>query len=230
MTLPILETPTYELILPSTDEKIIFRPFLVKEYKVLLTTLESGADEVNRIVTELVDACTFNKLKMNTLSNFDIEYIFLNLRAKSISEIVELTLDCNSCDNKIPFELDLTKAAVEKDPAHSTKISITDKIVVEMRYPKFEEMINIYQNFKSDKIVDLLSSCIKSVYTEDAIYEEYTKEELSEFVNSFSKSQFELIENFFLTMPKLVQHIEKDCEVCGEHNEMHLEGLQNFFV
>ena len=140
MTLPILETPTYELILPSTDEKIIFRPFLVKEYKVLLTTLESGADEVNRIVTELVDACTFNKLKMNTLSNFDIEYIFLNLRAKSISEIVELTLDCNSCDNKIPFELDLTKAAVEKDPAHSTKISITDKIVVEMRYPKFEQL------------------------------------------------------------------------------------------
>jgi hypothetical protein len=80
------------------------------------------------------------------------------------------------------------------------------------------------------KIVDLLSSCIKSVYTEDAIYEEYTQEELLEFVNSFSKSQFELIENFFLTMPKLVQHIEKDCEVCGAHNEMHLEGLQNFFV
>jgi hypothetical protein len=230
MTLPILETPTYELILPSTGDKITFRPFLVKEYKVLLTTLESGADEVNRIVTELVDACTFNKLKIDTLSNFDIEFIFLNLRARSISEIVELTLDCDSCDNKIPFELDLTKATVEKNSSHSTKISITDKIIIEMRYPKFEEMINIYQNFKSDKIVDLLSSCIKSVYTEDAIYEEYTQEELLEFVNSFSKSQFELIENFFLTMPKLVQHIEKDCEVCGAHNEMHLEGLQNFFV
>jgi len=230
MTLPILETPTYELILPSTDEKIIFRPFLVKEYKVLLTTLESGADEVNRIVTELVDACTFNKLKMNTLSNFDIEYLFLNLRAKSISEVVELTLDCNNCENKIPFELDLTKATVEKDKSHSTKINITDKIIVEMRYPKFEEMISIYQNFKSDKIVDLLSSCIKSIYTEDALYEDYTKEELLEFVNSFSKSQFDLIENFFLTMPKLVQHIEKDCDACGAHNEMHLEGLQNFFV
>ena len=170
----------------------------------------------------MVDVCTFNKLKIDTLPNFDIELIFLNLRAKSVGESTNLTLQCNNCENKINFELDITKAEVKKDPAHTTKILISDKIVLEMRYPKFEEMINIYQNFKSDKIVDLLSSCIKSVYTEDAIYEEYTQEELLEFVNSFSKSQFELIENFFLTMPKLVQHIEKDCTLSHE-------GLHNFF-
>ena len=99
-----------------------------------------------------------------------------------------------------------------------------------MRYPKFDEMIDIYQNFKSDKIVELLSTCIKAVYTEDTVYEEYTKEELLEFVNSFSKDQFEMIENFFLTMPKLVQNIEQDCNKCGSHNELKLEGLQNFFV
>ena len=230
MSLPKLQTPTYELILPSTGDKIKFRPFLVKEYKILLTTLDSESEEINRVVTELVDACTFNKLKIDTLANFDIEYIFLNIRAKSIGEITNLLLNCNNCDNQISFDLNLTKAQVEKSPEHSSKINLTDKIIIEMRYPKFDEMIDIYQNFKSDKIVELLSTCIKAVYTEDTVYEEYTKEELLEFVNSFSKDQFEMIENFFLTMPKLVQNIEQDCDKCGAHNELKLEGLQNFFV
>ena len=230
MSLPKLQTPTYEFILPSTGDKIKFRPFLVKEYKILLTTLDSENEEINRVVTELVDACTFNKLKIDTLANFDIEYIFLNIRAKSIGEITNLLLNCNNCDNQISFDLNLTKAQVEKSPEHSSKINLTDKIIIEMRYPKFDEMIDIYQNFKSDRIVELLSKCIKAVYTEDTVYEEYTKEELLEFVNSFSKDQFEMIENFFLTMPKLVQNIEQDCDKCGAHNELKLEGLQNFFV
>lgn len=230
MSLPKLQTPTYELILPSTGDKIKFRPFLVKEYKILLTTLDSENEEINRVVTELVDACTFNKLKIDTLANFDIEYIFLNIRAKSIGEITNLLLNCNNCDNQISFDLNLTKAQVEKSPEHSSKINLTDKIIIEMRYPRFEEMINIYQNFKSDRIVELLSACIKAVYTEDTAYNDYTKEELLEFVNSFSKDQFEMIENFFLTMPKLVQNIEQDCNKCGAHNELKLEGLQNFFV
>jgi hypothetical protein len=230
MTLPKLQTPSYELILPSTGEKIKFRPFLVKEYKILLTTLDSDNEEINRVVTELVVACTFNKLKIDTLANFDIEYIFLNIRAKSIGEITNLLLNCNNCDNQISFDLNLTKAEVEKTPDHTAKINLTDKIIIEMRYPRFDEMIDIYQNFKSDRIVELLSTCIKAVYTEDTIYDDYTKEELLEFVNSFSKDQFEMIENFFLTMPKLVQHIEQNCDKCGALNEIKLEGLQNFFV
>ena len=161
MSLPKLQTPTYELILPSTGDKIKFRPFLVKEYKILLTTLDSENEEINRVVTELVDACTFNKLKIDTLANFDIEYIFLNIRAKSIGEITNLLLNCNNCDNQISFDLNLTKAQVEKSPEHSSKINLTDKIIIEMRYPKFDEMIDIYQNFKSDRIVELLSKCIK---------------------------------------------------------------------
>jgi len=230
MALPKLETPTYELILPSSAEKITFRPFLVKEYKILLTTLDAENAEINRVVTELVDACTFNRLKIDTLANFDVEYIFLNIRAKSIGEISNLLLNCNNCDNQISLDLNLTNATVEKSPDHNPRINITDNIIIEMRYPKFEEMINIYQNFKSDIIVEMLSSCIKAVYTEDKVYDDYTKEELLEFVNSFSKNQFEMIENFFLTMPKLVQRIEQDCDKCGTHNTMTLEGLQNFFV
>ena len=116
MALPKLETPTYELILPSSREKITFRPFLVKEYKILLTTLDAENTEINRVVTDLVDACTFNKLKLDSLANFDVEYIFLNIRAKSIGEISNLLLNCNNCDNQISLDLDLTKAIVEKSP------------------------------------------------------------------------------------------------------------------
>jgi hypothetical protein len=230
MSLPKLETPIYELTLPSTGEKKQFRPFLVKEYKILLTALESDAEEISRIVTELVDACTFNKLDINSLANFDIEYIFLNMRAKSIGEISNLTLQCKNCDNKIPVQMDLTKATIQKSAEHTSKLKLTEDIILEMRYPKFEEMIDIYENFKTDKIVNLLSACIKSVYTKDKLYDDYTEEELLEFVNSFSKSQFDMMEKFFLTMPKLVQHIEKNCDICNTHNELKIEGLQNFFV
>lgn len=230
MALPKLETPIYELILPSTGEKISFRPFLVKEYKILLTTLDSENNEINRVVTELVDACTFNKLKIDTLANFDIEYIFLNMRAKSIGEITNLLLTCNNCENQMSLDLNLTKATVEKSAEHTSKINLTDTIILEMRYPKFEEMINIYQNFKSESVVELLCNCIKNVYTDEQLYDSYTKEELIEFVNSFSKSQFELLEKFFLTMPKVVQHVEQECPACKAHNELNLEGLQNFFV
>lgn len=230
MALPKLETPSYELILPSTGKKIKYRPFLVKEYKILLTATESDNEEIHRVITELVDACTYNKLDMNSIPTFDIEYIFLNMRAKSIGEITKLSLQCNNCENKIEFEMDITKAEVKTNPDHSSKINITEEIILEMRYPKFEEMIGIYQNFKSEKIVDLLCDCIKSVYTKDEVYDTFTREEMVEFVNGFSKQQFSQLENFFLTMPKVIQHIEQDCNKCGTHNEMNLEGLQNFFV
>jgi hypothetical protein len=230
MALPKLETPTYELILPSTGEKIKYRPFLVKEYKILLTGLESDNEEIHRIVTELVDACTFNKINIASLANFDIEFLFLNIRAKSIGEIANLTLKCNNCESDINFELDITKAVIEKNPEHSKKISITDKIILEMRYPKFEEMISIYQNFKSDNIVEMLCGCITTVYTEEQVYDDYTKDELIEFVNSFSKQQFAKLEQFFLTMPKVVQHVEQTCPACTTKNELNLEGLQNFFA
>lgn len=230
MALPKLETPSYELILPSTGEKIKYRPFLVKEYKILLTSLDSDTEEIQRVITDLVDVCTYNKLKIKEIPSFDIEYIFLNLRAKSIGEKTNLNLECTNCNAKIQFELDLTKAEVKKDPNHSTKLFINDKIGLEMRYPRFDELMNIYKDFKSDNIVELLCMCIKSVFTEEENYDNYTKEEMVEFVNSFSKAQFDILEQFFLTMPKVVQHISQDCPECGAKNETDLEGLQNFFA
>ena len=230
MALPKLETPTYDLILPSTGEKVKYRPFLVKEYKILLTALDSDSEEIYKIVTDLVDVCTFNKLKVKELPNFDIEYLFLNIRAKSIGEKTSLNLECTNCENKITFDLDITKAEVKKHSDHTTKILITDKVGLEMRYPVFGEIVGIYDNFNSENVVDLLCSCIKTVYTDEEQYNEYTREELVEFVNSFSRTQFEKLEQFFLTMPKITQKVEQVCDKCGTSNEVNLEGLQNFFV
>jgi len=230
MALPKLETPTYTLILPSTGKQYRYRPFLVKEYKILLTALESDNAEIHRIMTELVDVCTFNKIDAIELPNFDLEYVFLQIRAKSIGEMTNLELQCNNCDTKISFELDISKAEVIKNPNHNNKIIISDSITLEMRYPKFSEMADIYENFNTDKAVDLLCMCIKSILTPEKVYDDFTREEITEFVNGFSKEQFEKIEEFFLTMPKLNQHIEQSCGNCGSKNELTLEGLQNFFV
>lgn len=230
MPLPTLETPTYELILPSTEEKITYRPFLVKEYKVLLTALESDVEEIHRIVNDLISACTFNKLKANELPTFDTEYLFLNIRARSIGEITNLTVKCENCSEKIEVEMDVTKADIEKDAEHTRKIQIDKNVMVEMRYPSFKEMLDIYENFQSEKIVEMLSKCISGVYTEDEYITEFTHEELLNFVNSFSKEQFEKIEKFFLTMPKVSQQIEKECTSCKHLNKVKLEGLQNFFA
>lgn len=230
MALPKLETPTYELILPSTQEKILYRPFLVKEYKILLTTLESDSSEISRIVLQLIDACTFNKLNINELSNFDTEFIFLHLRARSIGEIANLTIKCINCDNTMDYALDITNATIKKNEEHTNKIKITDKIFIEMRYPRFEEIMEIYKNFNNEKVVEMLCGCIKRVYTEDQYYDDFTHEELLEFVNGFSKDQFEKVEQFFLTMPKVYQEIKKTCDKCQHENTVTLEGLQNFFV
>lgn len=231
MSLPRLETPTYELILPSTEEKIKFRPFLVKEYKVLLTVLESDAEEIYRTVIDLIDVCTFNKLQVTKLPNFDVEYLFLNIRAKSIGETSNLIVTCKSCQHKMEFAADITQAKVNKNEKHSKKIKINEDISIEMRYPNFKEIMEIYENSDSEKIVDLVCNCIETILTKEKYYklEEYGKEEIVEFVNSFSKEQFDKLENFFVTMPKLQYTITKVCDSCGTENKSVVEGLQNFF-
>jgi hypothetical protein len=231
MALPILETPTYELILPSTNKKVKYRPFLVKEYKILLTSVEADTSEITRIVTELVDNCTFNKLDVAKLAHFDVEYLFLNIRAKSISETSEIVINCE-CGNKIDYTLDITNLKVNKETAYDKKIMLTDDIGVVLRYPQFDEMLEIHDNANSTNVVELITNCIDAVFTKDEYFDKqsYTKEELSSFVSSFTKKQFDKLEEFFRNIPKIVQHIETDCPKCGKHNVVELEGLQNFFV
>lgn len=231
MPLPKLETPTYELTLPSNGKKVKYRPFLVKEYKILLTSLEAETAEIIRVVTELVDVCTFNKLNMKELAHFDVEYLFLQIRAKSISEIANLIIDCE-CGEKIPFDLDITKIEIENNKKADTKILLEKNIGVELRYPRFNEMMEVYDSLQNDKVVDMIGRCIIAVYTEQERIDakDTTTEEMTDFLESLTKQQFDKIEKFFVDMPKLVQDVEKKCPACGTDNQLRLEGIQNFFV
>ena len=183
MALPILETPTYELNLPSTNKKVKYRPFLVKEYKILLTNIEASANEISRVISELVDNCTFNKLDVEKLPNFDLEYLFLNIRAKSISETADVVVTCN-CGNKIDHTIDITNLQVVKKSNIEPKIMLTDDVGVILRYPRFDEMLEIYDNLDSVKILELVSNCIDAVFTKEDYYESnsYSKEDLNTFV------------------------------------------------
>ena len=231
MALPKLESPAFELNLPSTGKKIKFRPFLVKEHKVLLTMSEAENDEVWRIIRDLVDVCTFGKLKVDELAHFDIEYIFLHLRAKSIGEQVDVILNCE-CGNKIETSYNIEDVKIEKKPGHSNKIQLNETFGVEMNYPTLEKVIDVFGSNDNAKVIELIIESIKGIYDTENYWEtkDHTKEEIEEFVFSLTKQQFEKIEEFFVTAPKVVQTIEADCPKCGKHNVSKLEGLQNFFV
>lgn len=232
MPLPILEVPTYELNLPSTGKKVKYRPFLVKEHKVLLTMSEASEDEVIRIVNEIVDVCTFNKLDVKNLPHFDIEYIFMQLRAKSISEKVEVVITCVNCKENYDTSFSIDELKIEKDNDHNSKIMLTDSVGVEMRYPKFDSVVRVYESEKPEEVFNLVKKSIAGIFDKDQYWqaEEQTDEDLESFLNSLTKEQFDNIEKFFVSSPKIVQHIESDCPKCGHHNKSKIEGLQNFFV
>jgi hypothetical protein len=232
MSLPKLEVPTFELSLPSSGKKIKYRPFLVKEHKTLLLLKESSDDDISRILEEIVDTCTFNKLNVKALPSFDLEYIFLNLRARSIGETVDLLVNCD-CGNKIDYQMNIDALEVKRSESHKTKIMLTDTIGIEMKYPRFQDTMGIFVSKDQKRIFDLVLSCINAIYTTDGDYHLITDEnigELDEFVSDMTKEQFDMIEEFFYTMPKLVQTIDVTCDKCGAHNHATLEGLQNFFV
>jgi hypothetical protein len=231
MALPKLNTPTFELTLPSSGSKVKFRPFLVKEHKVLLTMSEAENNEVARIIRELVDVCTFKQLNVDELPHFDIEYIFMFLRAKSIGESVDVIVNCE-CGEKIETSFNIEELKVDKPEGHSNKIMINDTVGVEMKYPNIDDVVGIFASDDNQKVIDLIITSIKAVYDADNYWEtkDQTKQELEEFVYSLTKEQFDKLEKFFVTSPKIVQHIECDCPKCGKHNVSKLEGLQNFFV
>lgn len=231
MALPKLNTPTYELILPSTGKKITYRPFLVKEHKILMTLNDADDTETARVVRDLVKVCTFDKVDAGKLPHFDIEYIFMNLRAKSIGEMVDVIVNCE-CGNKIDTSFSINDLKIEKRPDHSNKILLTDTIGIEMNYPVFEDVLKIYAENDTNKVFDLILNSIKGVFNQAEYWDakDQTKEELESFLSSLTKKQFELVEDFFVSAPKIVQVIETDCPKCGKHNVSRLEGLRNFFI
>ena len=237
MALPKLNTPTYELEVPSTDEKIKYRPFLVKEEKILMMAMEADENkEIVNAVKEIVHSCTFEKLDIANLPMFDIEYIFLNIRAKSVGETSKLKVLCQD-DGKTyaDLELNLTDVNVQVGEDHTNKVVLSDDMGMIMTYPTLESFINLgLTNITPKNMLEVIGSCILQIYEEkgEKVYDpkDQTKKELEEFLESFTTQQFQDVQKFFDTMPKLKHEVQVTNPKTKKKNKIVLQGLNDFFV
>lgn len=241
MALPMIATPTYTTVIPSTGKTVKYRPFLVKEEKALLIAQQSE-DPVVMIDTlkNVVKSCLLEGCdSVDKLATFDLEYLFMQIRSKAAGENIELLLACDApeCDgnekSRVKVNIDLNTIQVEKNPEHTCKIELYDNIGVMMKYPT-ADTIKKLDNVKEDeleKIFDIIAYSIDYVYDSEQIYyaKDQKHEELLQFVGNLNSEQFSKLQGFFETMPKLRKEIEFDCPVCGKHNNRLLEGIQSFF-
>ena len=237
MALPKLNTPTYELEVPSTDDKIKYRPFLVKEEKILMIAMESKDNaQIVNAVKDIVSSCTFDKLKVASLPMFDVEYIFLQIRAKSVGEISKLKLLCPD-DQKTyaDVEVDLTKVEVQVKDNHTNKIELTDDMGMIMTYPTIDSFTESgIQNINANNMLDVIGSCVLQIYEQNGekVYQakDQTKKELTEFIESMNTHQFKKIQAFFDTMPKLKHTVKVKNPKTKKSNDITLSGLNDFFA
>ena len=236
MALPKIETPTYELTLPSQEIKVKYRPFLVKEEKILLMAMESQkADEIFQATKQIVASCTFNSLKVEELPTFDLEYIFLQIRAKSVGEITKFKVLCP--DDKKTYadvEVDLTKVNVEVDDKHTNKLVVDEKrnLGVVLKYPTMNVLKSgTMENPTTEQIFDVLTECVDHIYEGDKIYpaKDSTQQEIKEFFEDLSQDSFVKIKSFFDTMPRLRHEIEVTNPVTNVKSKVVLSGLNDFF-
>jgi hypothetical protein len=238
MPLPKISTPVYELEIPSSKKTIKYRPFLVKEEKILIIAMESeDSKQIANAVKNVISACILTKgVKVEELSTFDIEYLFLNIRGKSVGEDVEVLITCPD-DNvtQVPTVINLDDIQVQIDENHSRDIKLDDNLILRMKYPSMDEFVK--SNFAASgeigvsETFDLIASCIEQVYSEEESWaaSDCTKKELSDFIEQMSSKQFKEIEKFFETMPKLSHTIKIKNPKTGVESEVLLEGLSAFF-
>jgi len=233
MALPKLASAKYELTLPSTGERIEFRPFLVKEEKALMLAQQSGKDsDIMRALKDVINACTFDKIKAETLPTFDLEYMFINLRAKSVGEVVDLNVTCpDDGTTTVAVKVDLMEIQCVKEIGHDNNIKITDDIGMIMDYPKVDSIKSLSGDDEIEAMFDVVKACIRQIYDSENVYEktDMEKSELDEFVESMSHEQFEKVQEFFNTMPKVKHPIKVKNPNTGVESEVVLEGMQDFF-
>ena len=236
MALPKLTTPTYELEVPSTDEKIKYRPFLVKEEKILLIALESGEPEdIINAVKDIVTSCTFEKLNLGKMPMFDVEYIFLNIRAKSVGEVSNLRLKCpDDEETYADVEVDLSKVQVQVEKGHSPKIELTDEMGLVMAYPSIDSFSKTgITDITAENMLEVISSCIHQVYDKkgEEVFDakDQSKKELTEFIESLNTTQFRAVQQFFDTMPKLKHVVTIENPKTKVKTDVALQGLNDFF-
>ncbi len=237
MPLPKISTPTYELVLPSSNKKIKYRPFLVKEEKILIIALESqDQKQIANAVKNIIASCILSRgIKVEKLSTFDIEYLFLNIRGKSVGEDIEVMVTCPDDEKtQVPMSINIDSIQVKKSDEHSPDIKLDDQFTLRMRYPSLSEFIKsnfTMDDMKVDDTFELIASCVDQVYSEEESWtqEDCTKKELMEFIEQLNSSQFKEIEKFFDTMPKLSHTVKVTNPNTKVESEIVLDGLQNFF-
>ena len=239
MPLPKIATPTYELTLPSTGKTIQYRPFLVKEEKLLVIALESEDNkQITTAIKAVLKACVLTKgIKIETLPTFDIEYLFLNIRGKSVGEELDVNIICPDDENtEVSVKIYLDDIEVQRNEEHNNKIKLDDTLMMEMKYPSLDEFIksNFDLNDKNqmDQSFQLIASCIDKIYTEDEVWAtaDCTKKEVNEFLEGMNSNQFKEIEAFFTTMPKLSHTISVTNPKTKVKSDVVLEGLAAFFA
>ena len=240
MPLPTIETPTYELKLPSSNKKIKYRPFLVKEEKILILALESkNQDEVTNAVTDVLKKCILTKtVDIDSLPTFDIEYLFLNIRAKSIGEDIKLTVTCqDDMETKVPVTIYVDEIKISKPRGHSKDVVLDDNMTLRMKYPSLNQFIE--NNFDTedevktmvDKTFNVVADCMDTVFTGEDAWDanDYTPTERIQFIEQLNSQQYKKVEKFFSTMPKLSHTIEVINPNTKEKSSVVLEGLADFF-
>jgi DNA-directed RNA polymerase subunit M/transcription elongation factor TFIIS len=244
MALPKIDVPIYTLELPLSKKKVRYRSFLVKEEKILLMAMESEDEKtVMESIKQIVNNCVLDELDVDTLPLTDLEFIFLNLRARSVGEIVNLQYKCNNkvkdaegeekvCNNVVQIDVNLLEIKPEINKKHNKKIELSKELGIVMRYPDFKIMESIDGATDTEKIMKIVSSCIDYIYDKETIYyrKDIEEKELVEFVDSMSREQFLKVQEFFDTLPKIKKEVDFKCNKCGHEENIVIEGLQNFFV
>jgi len=242
--LPKLDVPIYSVNLISTGKPVRFRPFLVKEQKLFLMASESDdAKETANVIRQVLKNCVLDEIDIDNLSTFDLEYLFMHLRARSVEEVVDLRYKCNNvikeesgeekkCTGVVEFKLNLLEIQPTKNPNHTNKIQLTDNLGICLKYPTFE-MINRYESMaENDIMINVLTDCIDYIFDKEQIYyaKDSTKEELSEFIDNLQQKDLEKVKTFFDTMPEVKKDVHFKCPKCSYEEDITIKGMQNFFV
>tara|TARA_R110001606_G_scaffold80546_1_gene185817 strand:- start:4331 stop:5050 length:720 start_codon:yes stop_codon:yes gene_type:complete len=239
MPLPKIATPTYELELPSTGKTIQYRPFLVKEEKLLVLALESeSTKEITTAIKNVIKNCIQTRgIKVETLPTFDIEYLFLNIRGKSVGEEIEVKVACpDDEETYVPVTISIDDINVEKNKEHNNKIQLDSELIMEMKYPSLEQFVKTNFDFSEDNIMDqsfeLVATCIDKIYNKEDVWTsaDCTKKEITDFLESMNSSQFKEIEKFFETMPRLSHEVKVTNPNTKVESTVVLEGLASFFA
>lgn len=236
MPLPTIEVPKYKVKIPSTGKMITYRPFLVKEEKVLLQALETGEGEEQLLeaIFQLLDNCIETKnVNPRELTNFDMEYLFLQLRAKSVGETAELQFTCSNkeCRKPIQYECNLSDLKVKKHKGHTNKIEFTENLGVIMKYPSLHSAVKISSRNNTDELFSLIAGCIESIYTEEEVFsdKDHELEEFEDFIEQLSPEYFKKIMIFFETMPSMENEIKLTCPFCKGEDSVTIRGIEDFF-